>query len=71
MKMMLLFALLYLIGTADAWRSDYVTWISPHANTKWGTWGHREFCPTGYYAYGFKIKLEKGQGGDDEHEVQA
>ena len=59
--MMLLFALLYLIGTADAWRSG-ATMISPQANTHWGTWGDTEFCPSGHYAYGFRLRVESDQG---------
>ncbi|XP_016328798.1 vitelline membrane outer layer protein 1-like isoform X1 [Sinocyclocheilus anshuiensis] len=33
---------------------------------RWGSWGHREMCPTGTYAAGFSLKVEDPIGhGDD------
>lgn len=37
--------------------------------TNWGTWKNWEYCPTGKFAQGFRIKVEDYQGGDDDTSV--
>ncbi|XP_031552365.1 vitelline membrane outer layer protein 1 homolog [Actinia tenebrosa] len=65
------FALLFflVITCVTGLRSDYVTSISPHANTGWGSWGRADWCPFGHYAYGFQLKVEGNQGGGDDTAV--
>uniref|UniRef100_A0A672S753 Vitelline membrane outer layer protein 1-like n=1 Tax=Sinocyclocheilus grahami TaxID=75366 RepID=A0A672S753_SINGR len=33
---------------------------------RWGSWGHREMCPTGTYAAGFSLKVEDHIGYRDD-----
>ncbi len=32
---------------------DYMSEITPSANTHWGDWGEVDFCPEGSFAKGF------------------
>ena len=44
-------------------RNDYrQQYIEPYTRTSWGSWGTTEWCPTGTFAHGFKLKMESYQG---------
>ncbi|XP_043090327.1 vitelline membrane outer layer protein 1-like [Puntigrus tetrazona] len=34
-------------------------WLKVYYATNWGSWGFKDICPTGKYAAGFSLKVEK------------
>lgn len=34
------------------------------SNTNWGDWGPEQFCPEGTFAKGFRLKVQRWQGGE-------
>lgn len=43
-----------------------LVWIQVNYGGYWGNWGRLEFCPAGYPAVGFSLKVEGIQGNGDD-----
>lgn len=51
-------------------RTDYVTEVTPGVGY-WGDWSRWRMCPAGQYAYGYTMRVEGRQGGDDDTALNA
>ncbi|XP_030646397.1 vitelline membrane outer layer protein 1-like [Chanos chanos] len=60
----LFFALFF--GSEVKSAAGYYAVLSVTNGQSWGSWGSQAFCPTGFYATGFSLKVEHGQGGGDD-----
>ncbi|XP_030645795.1 vitelline membrane outer layer protein 1 [Chanos chanos] len=60
----LFFALFYGSNVKEA--AGYYSVLSVDYGQSWGSWNSKEMCPSGFYATGFSLKVERSQGGGDD-----
>ncbi|XP_030645796.1 vitelline membrane outer layer protein 1 homolog [Chanos chanos] len=62
----LLFFFALFFGSDVKGATGYYSVLSVTNGQSWGDWDSKEMCPSGYYATGFSLRIEHGQGGGDD-----
>ncbi|XP_058272418.1 vitelline membrane outer layer protein 1 homolog isoform X2 [Hemibagrus wyckioides] len=64
--LVLCFGQLMSVSNGQIVERTYSGTIQVNNGMGWGSWGHRDMCPYGTYATGFRLKVEESLGfGDD------